>query len=167
MVKFSLSAGRITKPRGQWRPAARRSRRMPPPPDPDCSLRAMADISLPLVFFAGMLSFLTPCVLPLVPAYLSFLAGTTLDELQERQPDRIVVLRALGTAALFVLGFGTVFVLLGATASALGAVVRQYLGWLTTIAGIAIIVMGLHFLGVFRIGFLYREKRWSPAKPVG
>lgn len=127
----------------------------------------MADISLPLVFFAGMLSFLTPCVLPLVPAYLSFLAGTTLDELQERQPDRIVVLRALGTAALFVLGFGTVFVLLGATASALGAVVRQYLGWLTTIAGIAIIVMGLHFLGVFRIGFLYREKRWNPAKPVG
>lgn len=127
----------------------------------------MADISLPLVFFAGMLSFLTPCVLPLVPAYLSFLAGTTLDELQERQPDRVVVLRALGTAALFVLGFGTVFVLLGATASALGAVVRQYLGWLTTIAGIAIIVMGLHFLGVFRIGFLYREKRWNPAKPVG
>lgn len=127
----------------------------------------MADINLPLVFFAGMLSFLTPCVLPLVPAYLSFLAGTTLDELQERQPDRVVIRRALGTAALFVLGFSTVFVLLGATASVLGGLLRQHLHWLTIVAGLAIIVMGLHFLGLFKIAFLYREKRWSPAKPVG
>lgn len=127
----------------------------------------MADINLPLVFLAGMLSFLTPCVLPLVPAYLSFLAGTTLDELQEKQPDRIVMRRALATAALFVLGFGTVFVLLGATASALGGLLRQHLQWLTVVAGLAIIAMGLHFLGVFKIAFLYREKRWSPAKPVG
>jgi cytochrome c-type biogenesis protein len=127
----------------------------------------MADINLPLVFFAGMLSFLTPCVLPLVPAYLSFLAGTTLDELQDRQPDRVVVGRALATASLFVLGFGTVFVLLGATASVFGAILREHLEWLTTLAGIAIIVMGLHFLGLFKIAFLYREKRFNPAKPVG
>jgi cytochrome c-type biogenesis protein len=127
----------------------------------------MADINLPLVFLAGMLSFLTPCVLPLVPAYLSFLAGTTLDELQDKQPDRVVIRRALATAALFVLGFGTVFVLLGATASVLGGLLRQHLQWLTVIAGLAIIVMGLHFLGLFKIAFLYREQRWSPAKPVG
>ena len=126
----------------------------------------MADIALPAVFFAGMLSFLTPCVLPLVPAYLSFLAGTTLDELQERQPDRVVLRRALATAFLFVLGFGTVFVLLGATASVFGALLRQYLAWLTIIA-VAIIVMGLHFLGLFKIAFLYREARFNPAKPVG
>jgi cytochrome c-type biogenesis protein len=127
----------------------------------------MADIALPAIFFAGMLSFLTPCVLPLVPAYLSFLAGTTLDELQERQPDRLVLQRALATAMLFVLGFGTVFVLLGATASVFGALLRQYLPWLTIIAGVAIIVMGLHFLGMFKIAFLYREARFNPAKPVG
>lgn len=125
------------------------------------------DITLPAVFFAGMLSFLTPCVLPLVPAYLSFLAGTTLDEMSAREPDRTVLRRALLTACLFVLGFGTVFVLLGATASVFGALVRQHLGWLTIAAGIAIIVMGLHFLGVFRIGLLYREARFNPAKPVG
>src|SRR5688500_7387177 len=127
----------------------------------------MADINLPLVFFAGTISFLTPCVLPLVPAYLSFLAGTTLDELQERQPDGVVIRRALATACLFVLGFGTVFVLLGATASVFGALLRQYLAWLTVIAGIAIIVMGLHFIGVFKLAFLYREARFNPAKPVG
>ena len=127
----------------------------------------MAEINLPLVFLAGLMSFLTPCVLPLVPAYLSFLAGTTLDELQERQPDRVVVRRALATASLFVLGFGTVFVLLGATASVFGAVLRQHLEWLTVLAGAAIIVMGLHFIGLFKLAFLYREKRFNPAKPVG
>jgi cytochrome c-type biogenesis protein len=127
----------------------------------------MTDINLPLVFFAGTISFLTPCVLPLVPAYLSFLAGTTLDELQERQPDGVVVRRALATACLFVLGFGTVFVLLGATASVFGALLRQHLTWLTVIAGLAIIAMGLHFIGVFKLAFLYREARFNPAKPVG
>ncbi len=127
----------------------------------------MADITLPAVFLAGTISFLTPCVLPLVPAYLSFLAGTSLDELQERQPGAVVIGRALGTASLFVLGFSTVFVLLGATASVFGALIRQHLDWLTILAGVAIIVMGLHFLGLFKIAFLYREARFNPAKPVG
>ncbi|MGQ4273201.1 cytochrome c biogenesis CcdA family protein [Terrihabitans sp. B22-R8] len=125
------------------------------------------EITLPAVFFAGMLSFLTPCVLPLVPAYLSFLAGATLDEMAAEEPDRVVVQRALVTSLLFVLGFGTVFVLLGATASALGGLIRQHLDWLTMFAGIGIIVMGLHFLGVFRIDLLYREARFNPSKPVG
>ena len=75
--------------------------------------------------------------------------------------------RAVLAALLFVAGFTTVFVLLGATASALGQVVRQYLDVLSTVAGIAIIVMGLHFLGVFRIGLLYREARFNVDKPVG
>ncbi len=127
----------------------------------------MHEITLPVVFFAGMLSFLTPCVLPLVPAYLSYLAGTSLEELQASRPGRAVLLRALATALLFVLGFGTVFVALGATASVFGGLIRQHLAWLTIAAGIGIIVMGLHFLGVFKIGFLYREARFNPAKPVG
>jgi cytochrome c-type biogenesis protein len=114
----------------------------------------------------GLISFLSPCVLPLVPPYLSFLAGTTFDRLQDTN-DRAVRRRAMLAALLFVAGFTTVFVLLGATASALGQVVRQYLSLLSTVAGVAIIAMGLHFLGVFRIGLLYREARFHVPRPVG
>jgi cytochrome c-type biogenesis protein len=113
----------------------------------------------------GLISFLSPCVLPLVPPYLSFLAGTTFDRLNAG--DGAVRRRAVLAALLFVAGFSTVFVLLGATASALGQVIRQYLDILSTVAGLAIIVMGLHFLGVFRIGLLYREARFNVDKPVG
>ena len=118
----------------------------------------MPDVSFAAALIGGLISFLSPCVLPLVPPYLSYLAGVTLDELQARD-DWGVRRRALLTALLFVAGFTTVFVLLGATASALGYLVRQYVGVLSTLAGVAIIVMGLHFMGLFRIGFLYREAR--------
>ena len=127
----------------------------------------MADLSLPSVFLAGAISFLTPCVLPLVPAYLSFLAGTTVDRLAAAEPDAAVLRRAVLAALLFVAGFGTVFVALGATASAFGALIRENLEILTTLAGIAIIVMGLHFMGVFRIPLLYREARFQVRRPVG
>jgi len=126
----------------------------------------MLDVSLPAALLGGLISFLSPCVLPLVPPYLSFLAGTTFDRLQAGD-DRAVRRRAVLAALLFVAGFTTVFVLLGATASALGQVVRQYLTVLSTVAGLAIIAMGLHFLGVFRIGLLYREARFQVPRPVG
>jgi len=126
----------------------------------------MLDVSLPAALLGGLISFLSPCVLPLVPPYLSFLAGTTFDRLQAGD-DRSVRRRAVLAALLFVAGFSTVFVLLGATASALGQVVRQYLTVLSTVAGLAIIAMGLHFLGVFRIGLLYREARFQVPRPVG
>src|SRR5215216_3363992 len=125
----------------------------------------MLEVSFAAALFGGLISFLSPCVLPLVPPYLSFLAGVTLDEMQARD-DWAVRRRAILTALLFVAGFTTVFVLLGATASALGNVVRQHIGLLSTLAGAAIIVMGLHFMGLFRIGFLYREARLSPTKSV-
>ncbi len=115
---------------------------------------------------AGLLSFLSPCVLPLAPPYLAFIAGTTIEELAgegESRARRDVALSGL----LFVLGFSTVFVLLGATASAFGQVIRQYLDILSLLAGVAIICMGLHFLGVFRLAFLYREKRVCVERPVG
>jgi cytochrome c-type biogenesis protein len=118
----------------------------------------MLEVTMPLATFGGLISFLSPCVLPLVPPYLSFLAGVTLDELQAGD-DWGVRRRAVLTALLFVAGFSTVFVLLGATASALGLLIRQYVTVLSTIAGVAIILMGLHFLGLFRIGLLYREAR--------
>ena len=126
----------------------------------------MLDVSLPAAALGGLISFLSPCVLPLVPPYLSFLAGTTFDQLSAGD-DAAVRRRALTAALLFVAGFTTVFVILGATASALGQLVRQYLDVLSTVAGVAIIVMGLHFLGIFRIGLLYREARPSIERPVG
>ena len=125
----------------------------------------MLEVSFAAALFGGLISFLSPCVLPLVPPYLSYLAGVTLDEMQTRD-DWAVRRRAILTALLFVAGFTTVFVLLGATASALGNVVRQHIGLLSTLAGVAIIVMGLHFMGLFRIGFLYREARLSVDKSV-
>jgi Cytochrome c biogenesis protein len=125
----------------------------------------MLSVSFPAAALGGLISFLSPCVLPLVPPYLSFLAGTTFDQLNEG--DGAVRRRAMLAALLFVAGFSTVFVLLGATASALGQAVRQYLDVLSTLAGIAIIAMGLHFLGLFRIGLFYREARFSVNRPMG
>lgn len=126
----------------------------------------MSDISLPAALIAGLLSFLSPCVLPLVPPYLTFIAGTTVEELasdRAKRARRDVMLAAL----LFVLGFSTVFVGLGATASLFGQLIRQYFGVLSALAGVAIIAMGLHFLGVWRLALLYREARLDVRKPVG
>ena len=126
----------------------------------------MTDVSYPMAAFAGLVSFLSPCVLPLVPPYLSFMAGTAIEDFAaggERRVRRDVPLVAL----LFVLGFSTVFVLLGATASVFGQVLRAYIDILSIAAGIVIIAMGLHFLGVFRIALLFREKRLQVEKPAG
>ncbi|NBU14381.1 MAG: cytochrome c biogenesis protein CcdA [Alphaproteobacteria bacterium] len=126
----------------------------------------MTDVSYPMAAFAGLVSFLSPCVLPLVPPYLSFMAGTAIEDFAaggERRMRRDVPLVAL----LFVLGFSTVFVLLGATASVFGQVLRSYIDILSIAAGIVIIAMGLHFLGVFRIALLFREKRLQVEKPAG
>ncbi|NNJ74047.1 MAG: cytochrome c biogenesis protein CcdA [Anderseniella sp.] len=138
------------------------------------------DVSIWAAFFAGLLSFLSPCVLPLVPPYLCFIAGTSLEELTgEAEADSAVQRRALAASVLFVLGFSTVFIALGASASVIGQWLREATTWeitigsmnfpvLTSVAGVIIIIMGLHFLGAFRIGFLSREVRYQQeAKPVG
>jgi cytochrome c-type biogenesis protein len=106
-------------------------------------------------------------VLPLVPPYLVYLAGTSLERFADREPEPRVRRETVLAACLFVLGFSTVFVALGASASVIGSLIRAYSGPLATIAGIAIIIMGLHFLGLTRIAFLYRQKRMEIAKPVG
>ena len=116
---------------------------------------------------AGMLSFLSPCVLPLVPPYLVYLAGTSLERLADAEPAAAVKRDTVVASLLFVAGFSTVFVALGAGASVIGALLRAYSDVLATVAGIAIIVMGLHFLGLTRIDLLMREKRAEMAKPVG
>ncbi|HEY5226465.1 MAG TPA: cytochrome c biogenesis protein CcdA [Methylovirgula sp.] len=124
------------------------------------------DVTLPAAALAGLLSFLSPCVLPLVPPYLTFIAGTTIEDVAHARIGR--ARRAIFLAAvLFVLGFSTVFVALGATASVFGQVLRQHIAFLSALAGGAIILMGLHFLGVFKLSMLYREKRVAVEKPLG
>lgn len=111
-------------------------------------------------FAAGLLSFASPCVLPLIPAYLCFLGGASLDELTaEGGVDKHVQRRVFISAFAFVLGFATVFVALGATATAVSALVAQNMGVLSKVAGVVIVIFGLHYMGVFRIGFLNFEKR--------
>ena len=125
--------------------------------------------NVPIVtaLIAGLVSFLSPCVLPLVPPYLVFLAGTSLERLADKEPEPRVKRETVAAALLFVFGFSTVFVSLGASASVIGSLIRAYSGPLATIAGIVIIVMGLHFLGITQIGLLHRQKRLEVAKPVG
>jgi cytochrome c-type biogenesis protein len=126
-----------------------------------------ADVTYLAALVAGLVSFLSPCVLPLVPPYLVFLAGTSLERFADKEVEQRVKRETVAASVLFVLGFSTVFVALGASASAIGSLIRTYSGPLAIIAGIIIIVMGLHFLGVTRIAFLYRQKRLEVAKPVG
>ena len=126
-----------------------------------------SDVTIAAAFAAGTLSFLSPCVLPLVPPYLVYLAGTSLERLGEDEPEVDVRRDTVGAALLFVLGFSTVFVLLGAGASAIGAFLRAYSNVLATVAGIAIIIMGLHFFGLTPIALLMREKRLALPRPVG
>jgi cytochrome c-type biogenesis protein len=121
------------------------------------------NVSLGAAVVAGTLSFLSPCVLPLVPPYLCYISGVSLEDMASQDTTRLPHhrWRVMLSGLMFVLGFTTVFVLLGATASALGQVLRVNLPLLSQVAGVAIIVMGLHFLGVFRLGFLAREARYQ------
>jgi cytochrome c-type biogenesis protein len=126
-----------------------------------------ADVTIAAAALAGLVSFLSPCVLPLVPPYLVYLAGTSLERLADREPEPRVKRETVTAALLFVAGFSTVFVALGASASLIGTLIRAWSEPLAVIAGIIIIVMGLHFLGVFRLLFLSGEKRFQIAPPVG
>jgi cytochrome c-type biogenesis protein len=126
-----------------------------------------ADVSIAAALFAGVLSFLSPCVLPLVPPYLVYLAGTSLERLADAEPEPMVRTDTVLAALLFVAGFSTVFIAFGASASAIGGLVQAWSAELSIVAGVAIIVMGLHFLGLTRLAVLMREKRAPMARPVG
>jgi cytochrome c-type biogenesis protein len=129
----------------------------------------MGGIEISAALWAGFISFVSPCVLPLVPPYLTFIAGVTLDDLTYNMKSPVVFRRVMIAAVAFVLGFTVVFVALGASASAIGQGIQQInrsvqiFGQpvLPVIAGIIIIGMGLHFLGVYRIAFLDREARFQ------
>ncbi len=127
------------------------------------------DVTWGAAFLAGTLSFLSPCVLPLVPPYLCYITGQSLEDLagdvgNERAVRREVLLAALA----FVLGFACVFTLLGATASVAGQFLREHMVFLAQAAGVLIIVMGLHFLGLFRLAFLHGRAQYQhKVRPTG
>jgi len=121
-----------------------------------------AGLGLFVAFLAGLLSFLSPCVLPLVPSYVGFLTGMTLPEMTGRR--RIALTHAL----LFVAGFSLIFVLLGASATALGGALKYYQTWIARVGGVLVILFGLLCLGVVKVGFLEQERRLQlQHKPVG
>lgn len=119
---------------------------------------------------AGVLSFLSPCVLPLVPPYLCFIAGISLDDLAGDVEARAAWpnWRVVALSFAFVLGFATVFVALGASASLVGKTITAHFELLGVVAGVVILMLGLHFLGVLRIGVLFREARFQMVRrPAG
>ncbi|OOY12828.1 cytochrome C biogenesis protein CcdA [Thioclava marina] len=126
------------------------------------------DITYGGAFFAGLLSFLTPCILPMVPFYLSYMAGLSMSEL--RGDGKIAPgaqARMVASSVAFALGVTTIFVLMGMGATALGAAFREWMGPLSWVAAAILLVFGLHFLGIIRIPFLYREARMeSKADPT-
>jgi cytochrome c-type biogenesis protein len=127
----------------------------------------MHEVTIFAAVIAGLASFLSPCVLPLVPPYLVYLTGTSIEHLAEGEAEPRVRRETVGAALLFVLGFATIFVTLGASASVIGALLLAWSGPLAVVAGIVIILMGLHFLGFTCIDLLLREKRLAMPKPVG
>jgi cytochrome c-type biogenesis protein len=120
------------------------------------------NVSFAVAFTAGLLSFLSPCVLPLIPSYIGFLTGLTAEELQVKRGTALV------HALWFVAGFSLIFLALGATASVLGAFLLRYQVWIGRVGGVLVLAFGLYLLGVARPAFLMRERRFHLAhKPLG
>ena len=118
----------------------------------------MSSLPLPIAaFLAGLLSFLSPCVLPLVPGYVSLISGASVDELQA-DSDRLLT-RVMGHSLMFILGFSIVFIALGAVATEVGQMLARYKSLLAQVAGVIIILFGLHLTGVLKIRALYTDKR--------
>ena len=123
----------------------------------------MSNLPLPIAaFVAGVLSFLSPCVLPLVPGYVSLISGVSIEELQAG--DKSLKRKVLLHAILFVMGFSVVFIAFGAAATGIAGFLGRYKEWLLYIAGVLIILFGLHLTGILRIPLLYRDTRMHDVK---
>jgi len=128
----------------------------------------MKDVSLPLAFLAGLLSFLSPCVLPLVPSYVSFITGISFEDLTGGVDRRRIRYLTVTNSLVFILGFSTVFMALGTSSSALGKLLFAYQEWIQKIGGIVIIIFGLFVAGFLKIDFLMRDKKVHlSGKPLG
>jgi cytochrome c-type biogenesis protein len=122
------------------------------------------ELSIPIAFLAGIASFLSPCVLPLVPGYISMLSGASIDELKNEAHGEILR-RVMRNSLAFVVGFTLVFVILGATATWVGHFLRAHQATFNIVAGIIVIILGLHLTGLLKIPLLYREARLDTGAP--
>lgn len=123
----------------------------------------MSEVGVIASFVAGLLSFLSPCVLPLIPGYISFISGESISELTKKN-NKTVHIKALIGAFFFGLGFSIVFVLLGASATEVGKIFSNYKDIFEKVAGVIVIIFGLHLLGVFKINSLTKQKKWNYQK---
>ena len=126
------------------------------------------EISALIAFTAGILSFISPCVLPLVPSYITYVTGVSFKELDDARGKARLRWATMIHSLLFIMGFSAVFILMGASASYLGQVLVEYQSWIMKVGGVLIIVLGIHFTGVINIPFLQMEKRFEfRKKPLG
>ena len=126
----------------------------------------MENVSILTAFVFGIISFVSPCVLPIVPGYLSFISGYSFDEMMKSSRQALFK-RVTLNSILFVLGFSLIFVALGASATVVGKFLLTKLDVLSKIAGVIIIIFGLHMTGIFRIKFLNYEKKFHTDKKIG
>jgi cytochrome c-type biogenesis protein len=126
------------------------------------------DVSALIAFSAGLLSFVSPCVLPLVPSYITYITGVSFKDLSEGESKRRLRWLTVSHSLLFISGFSVIFVLMGASASYLGQVLVQYQSWIMKVGGVLIIILGIHFTGLISIPFLQMERRFElKKKPFG
>ena len=119
-------------------------------------------------FVAGLLSFLSPCVLPLIPSYVTYITGLSFADLQDAHPTHKVRQQTIIHSLLFIAGFTTVFVMLGASATYVGMFLQEHMGAIRKVGGVMIILFGIHLTGIFPIHFLLGEKRFTVhRKPAG
>src|SRR5579875_944225 len=122
------------------------------------------NLSIPVAFGAGVVSFLSPCVLPLIPGYISMLSGLSIEELRGETTEKATAL-ILRNSIAFVIGFSVVFIVLGASATAVGKFLLSQRGTFDIVAGAIIVIFGLHLTGLVKIPFLYREARMNTLAP--
>jgi cytochrome c-type biogenesis protein len=128
----------------------------------------MNDISLPLAFLAGVLSFLSPCVLPLIPSYVSFITGISFKDLTVGTDRKKIHYLTMTNSIAFILGFSTVFIALGVSSSAVGSFFFQYMDMIRIIGGVLVIIFGLFIAGILKLDFLMIQKKISlSGKPAG
>jgi cytochrome c-type biogenesis protein len=128
----------------------------------------MKDVSFSLAFLAGVLSFLSPCVLPLVPSYITFITGISFEDLKEGTDRKRIRFLTVTNSLAFIAGFSTIFIALGASSSAVGRFMFQYQDWIRNIGGVLVIFFGLFVSGIIRLDFLTRERKFHlSGKPAG
>src|SRR5262249_15841956 len=127
----------------------------------------MDNVSVFTAFIAGLVSFLSPCVLPLVPGYISIVSGSSLDQLKANEKDASLFRTVLLNSIMFIVGFSITFILLGASATWIGQVLVARMRLLGQLAGLVLIVFGIHLTGIFKINFLYKDKRFHNFKKAG